>query len=123
MLVCLAAGCSGEVGEPWPVRGKVSYRGTPLRGGTVVFTPDPSRGGSGPLARAEIQGDGSYALQTDDRPGTAAGWYRVTVVAVEASGTASRRGLLPGKYSDPELSGLSYQVKAGQENTIDLHLE
>jgi hypothetical protein len=31
--------------------------------------------------------------------------------------------LLPDKYRDPELSGLIGEVKAGQENLIDFHLE
>jgi hypothetical protein len=127
LLLCLA-GCSTDPDPLLPVRGKIWYQGVPLQGGTIVFTPDPTRGGNGPLARAEIQPDGEFVLKTGDRPGAVAGWHRITVVAVDVTtpvGTAyaAPRSLVPVKYRDPELSGLSYEVKAGQENTVELNLE
>src|SRR5947209_4271705 len=79
-----AAGCESGSGPLAPVRGKVAYQGVPLHTGVIVFTPDPLRGTSGPVARAEIQPDGSYTLLTENLAGTAAGWHRVTIVAVEA---------------------------------------
>ena len=53
---CLLArpGCGSSTDGLQPVHGRVYYRGTPLAGGTIVFTPDPDRGGAGPLAYAEI---------------------------------------------------------------------
>jgi hypothetical protein len=106
----------------------VFYNRAPLAGGTIVFAPDPDRGGSGPLLRADIQPDGSYVLSNGDRPGAPPGWYRVTVVALQAepAGQASfapPRSLLPPRYRDPDLSGLSCQVREGQENTCDFNLE
>jgi hypothetical protein len=96
----------------------------------IVFTPDESRGGSGPLARAEIQADGAYQLRTGESPGAVAGWYRVTVVAVETSlaysgGRSFRvpRSVLPDKYRDPELSGLTCEVKSGKANGINFNLD
>jgi hypothetical protein len=130
-LLLLAAGCgSGGHDVFRPVRGRVLYRGVPLSGGTIVFSPDPERGGSGPLAVADIQPDGYYVLKTEDRPGAAAGWYRVTVVALQvppaspgAAGWVPARSLVPAKYRDPELSGLSCQVRDDQDNNVEFNLE
>jgi hypothetical protein len=111
------------------VRGKVTFRGVPLHTGSIVYAPHGQRGGAGPLARAEIQPDGSYILFTGDKPGAVAGWHRITVIAVEAAAAAPGeplalpRLLLPARYGDPELSGLSREVTAGRENRIDFNLE
>jgi hypothetical protein len=121
VLLVLVA-CGSGTPKLVPVRGKVFYQGAPLHGGSIVFTPDAERGGSGPLAHAEIQADGSYTLRTDHSPGAVPGWHRVSVMAVQAEG-ARHRLLLPRRYSDPEMSGLRHQVKPDRANTIDIHLE
>lgn len=126
----LLGGCGApEAPELAPVRGKVCYRGQALTTGTIVFAPDPTRGPPGPLATATIRADGTYQLKSGDAAGAAPGWHRVTVVAV-AEGAAVKgqrftvpRSLVPEKYRDPELSGLSCEVKGGQENTINFNLE
>jgi hypothetical protein len=125
-----AAGCGGSAGELQPVHGRVYYRGSPLAGGTIVFTPDPERGGAGPLAYGEIESDGHYRLYTErNRPGAVAGWHRVTVVSLEAppagisEAEAPVRSVLPARYRDPELSGLAREVKAGADNTLDFNLD
>jgi hypothetical protein len=128
-LLLILAGCGNDQDRLTPVRGKVWYQGAPLRGGTIVFTPDPTRGGNGPLARAEIQPDGDFILKTGDRLGAVPGWHRVTVVAVEpissppGAAYVAPRSLVPVKYRDPELSGISCEVKEGQENSLELNLE
>ena len=124
-----AGGCGSKAAKLAPVRGRVFYKGGALSGGTVVFAPDPDRGGRGPLARGEIQTDGSYALLTGAEPGAVPGCHRVTVLAVEVRAApagqrfAEPRPLLPLKYSDPELSGLAREVKAGRDNEFDLLLD
>ena len=116
-LLVLLAGCGRAEVKLAPVQGRVLYRGRPLAGGTIVFTPDADRGGSGPLACGEIGPDGHYTLHTGDEPGAVPGWHKITV--------AGARGdrLLPRRYSDPEGSGQGREVKAGQDNTLDLQLE
>ena len=107
------------------VRGHVLYRGAPLPGGTIVFTPDVELGGDGPLAVAEIKGDGSYSLKTEEKDGAVSGHYRVTIAA-EAPLTVdlSKPSVaLPQKYCDPAQAGLKREVKLGQVNTIDFNLE
>ena len=124
------AGCTAPEEPLAPVHGQVFHNGAPLPGGTIVFTPDPTRGGNGPSARAEIQADGRYVLRTGDQYGAAPGWHRVTIVAVlpaPAPAPGQRfshpRSLLPLKYRDPELSGLHGEVKPGEDNAIDFHLD
>lgn len=131
LLIWLCAfGCDSGFAVPCPVFGKVSFRGMPLHTGSVVFIPDESRGGSGPIARADVQMDGSYLLLTGDSAGTAPGWYRVTIAALDThygdsgpNGFAVPFSLIPEKYCDPTLSGLVCEVKVGQENRIDFDLQ
>jgi hypothetical protein len=130
LLLLLCVGCDAGSEPLAPVRGRVSYHGVPLRSGTIVFAPDELRGTEGALAQADINADGTYLLYTGDRPGAVVGWHRVTIVAMESSlVTASSgsyllpKGLLPEKYSDPGLSGLSCEVKAKKENWIDFNLD
>ena len=73
LLAALLAGCSRPDAELAPVQGQVFYRGRPLAGGTIVFTPDPERGGHGPQAIAEIGTDGRYTLLTSGKKGAVPG--------------------------------------------------
>jgi hypothetical protein len=130
MLLVLPAGCEPGRQPLARVRGRVSYKGTPLNTGTIVFTPDALRGTVGPMARSEIASDGSYVLQTEGLLGATVGWHRVTVLAMDLrpemgpdEALIMPRSLLPEKYCDPELSGLSCQVRGGQENRFDLDLQ
>ena len=99
------------------MQGTVTYKGVPLKGGTVVFTPDPERGGQGPMALAEIRPDGTYSLRTDGDKGAVAGWHRITVAPADV------RSALPRRYADPELSGISREVQPDRVNTINLRLD
>jgi hypothetical protein len=130
LLWLCVPGCDSGFALPCPVFGRVSYKGAPLRTGTVVFIPDATRGSSGPLARADIQTDGSYVLQTGESAGAPPGWYRVTIAALETRFDDNTRDssvipltLIPEKYRDPALSGLVCEIKIGQENRIDFDLE
>jgi len=120
-------GCGSNPPALVPVQGKVSYRGIPLSTGTVVFIPDSSRGNTGPLAKADVGPDGRYTLRTDDKLGVLPGWYRVTVAAfiMPSAGDSFRmpESLLPDHYRDPDMSGITCEVRAGQENTLDFNLE
>jgi hypothetical protein len=130
IMAALALGCESGKDTFALVKGKVLYKGRPVHTGTIVFAPDLLRGTTGPLARAEIQSDGSFALQTQGRPGAIPGWHRVTILSMEPSPKIIPdgdgmlpRSMVPEKYRDPELSGLSCEVRGGQENRIDFDLE
>jgi hypothetical protein len=71
VAAAVLAGCTSPEEPLAVVHGTVRYLGAPLPGGTIVFTPDPTRGGSGESARAEIKADGTYILYTGAEPGVA----------------------------------------------------
>jgi hypothetical protein len=124
--LCGLGGCGSEAPLPTltTVHGSVTYLERPLPSGSIVFIPDMQRGNSGQLVHADIQLDGSYVLQTDERQGAAPGKYRVTVRALgNYPGRPTQVYLLaPERYSDPQLSGLACEVKQGQDNIINFHL-
>jgi hypothetical protein len=102
-----------------PVQGQVLYHGQPLHGGTIVFTPDPERGGHGPQALAEITSEGRFLLSTEGRKGATPGWHRVTI----APSRADRSAGLPPRYLDPDQSGQCLEVKSERLNLFTLNLE
>jgi hypothetical protein len=110
-------GC-GRDDKLTPVHGHVYYHDKPLAGGTIAFTPDPERGGHGPLACGEIDAEGRYSLHTGNAAGALPGWHRVTIAP--AAPTALD---LPRKYGDPEQSGLLREVKTDRVVEQDFHLE
>jgi hypothetical protein len=114
----LLAGCGRSGPALAPVQGRVFYRGQALVGGTIVFTPDPHRGGSGPQAWAEIGGDGRYTLCSGGKKGAVPGWHQVTIAPPRLQGA-----VLPARYRDPEMSGQHVEVKPDRLNICDLHLE
>jgi hypothetical protein len=119
LLLCwaaLVAGCSRSEPTLTPVQGRVFHRGQPLPGGTIVFTPDVSRGGRGPQAWAEIDSEGRFSLKTDGRHGAAPGWHRITIAPLGEY-------RLPSRYRDPDQSGQRVEVKSDRSSPYDLHLE
>jgi hypothetical protein len=120
VLLAFAAGCNRQPAKKEPVRGHVYYRGMPLPGGTIVFAPDPDRNSSGPIARGIILSDGSYDLAAGPDQGAVHGWHRVTVASAAPPGSSFS---FPLRYTDPEISGQSCEIKAGQTNIINFRLD
>lgn len=113
-LLIVILGCSFGPVVPTSIQGKILFQKQPLRGGTVVFTPDMDRGSVGPMAAGEIFSDGTYTvLPQPGKDSIYAGWYKVSFAS---------QGL-PSKYSDPNLSGQVKQILSGQINKIDFNLE
>jgi hypothetical protein len=124
LLALLVVGCGEPKPTLAPVRGRVFYRGAPLAGGVIVFTPDQEHGGRGPQACARIGDNGAYVLSTGTDLGAVSGWHRVTFQGLAADSiSAAPETLLPPRYSDPDQSDQAREVKAGQGNDIDFHLE
>jgi hypothetical protein len=119
LLLLMLLGC-GQDEKLTPVRGHVFYHGQPLKGGTIVFTPDAERGGRGPLAWGEIEADGRYTLHTGDKPGVVSGWHRISIAPPSPSPASVE---LPRKYGDPEQSGLLREIQAGKLNEHDFYLQ
>jgi hypothetical protein len=109
-LALLASGCGPRYGN---ISGKVTYKGAPVAGGTITFYDSVNQNRS-----TDIKPDGTYTI-----PRVASGQARVTVAAPmdikfggkAISGDANVKPMnLPAKYSDPEKSGLTYDVTAGE---------
>lgn len=122
----LVAGCQKKATSLNQVTGKVFYKGAPLQGGLIVFSPDTSRGESGGIAFSKINDDGTYTLQSGDTQGATAGWYRVTVASLSnpsSSYESQPISLIPDKYRDPQLSQLQCEVKTNRDNHLDFNLD
>ncbi len=100
-------GCGGGTDRPAlsetiPVKGTVTYKGQPLTGGTVEFEPR----NAGRNARGAIRPDGTFVLSTSkDGDGAVEDLHRVSVLAGPGDKVA-----LPGKYAQPQTSGLKADV-------------
>jgi hypothetical protein len=119
-LLCILVGCSGShERETEKVSGVVTLDGKPMTQGTVMFVPETGRAGLG-----VIGSDGAYQLTTykpDD--GALVGHHKVSVAIPEGSETRPTRSIvIPRRYMSAESSGLTFEVKAGAENRIDLKL-
>ncbi len=123
LLLCLGAvpaACNRPPPSMAAVRGTVQVNGRPLRGGTVVFTPDVKRGTRGPVSFAVLDADGAFVLRCEEGPGAVCGWHRITVAPPPES-----EALIAGleRYRHPDLSGLEFEVREGQDNNVVLKLE
>ncbi len=131
-LVVLAAGCSDRpsLGK---VKGTVTLDGTPLPYGTVTFELAGHRPATGKIV------DGTITEVTTYDPGDGApvGSHRVAVTANAEPGPAvaanpgdgkapagnymSGKSLIPAAYNDPSTSGLTAEIKGG-ENVVEIKL-
>lgn len=124
----ILAGCGGSTQSPdSAVRGKILYRGDPVAGGLIVFSPNAERGTDGPLATAMIRDDGTYQLTADGGKPVPAGWYRVAIAprpgSVEAPTPERPYPGLPPKYRNPARSGIEYEVKASADNIFNFDFD
>jgi hypothetical protein len=86
LTVALAlSGCGSNNGlSLGRVQGKVTFKGEPIKYGTVSFVPDASKGTTGPIAMGNIKDDGSYVLSTSDAgDGAVVGHHRISVVGLD----------------------------------------
>jgi hypothetical protein len=109
VVVVVVSGCSDQ-GKKVTINGTISYRGQPVPSGILRFV-----GLEGAYSAAVIQPDGTFII-TDVVPG------EVKVGVMESpQGSGSSGGKtspaakaptfsLPGKYQNPESSGLTYTI-------------
>jgi len=134
-LALAVAGCSSEGGLV-PVSGKVTYRGQPVPGATVLFMGDENTRPTTAISGS----DGSYSLMTLDSRGAMPGKYSVVVSKTdvppdqgeppsmeEAAKLANRpppavKQLLPAKYGDVTRTPLQFEVTSGPATTFDIPL-
>jgi hypothetical protein len=145
-IIAMFLACSPTpAGQPpvYPIRGKVLHKGKPVAGGVVVFElegGDPATAtaapGGGPLrATGRIEADGSFRLMAfPGTEGVPAGNYKVGISSMpprteanllETAGLAKKGNpdVLRGRYSNPQTSGLRFQVLVDQTNEPTFDLE
>lgn len=82
LFAIVFTGCLGERGPTrYRVSGKITFGGQAVPYGEVLFTPDSSKGNSGPQGIATIQ-DGKYDTAGSRAPGVAGGPTIVQVMAL-----------------------------------------
>jgi hypothetical protein len=133
----IGLGCGGdEFQKRYPVSGKVTYKGEPVKKGSITFTPDSKEGRA---ANGNLV-DGSYTLTTHSpNDGALPGKYRVSIIAKEPDEGAfakttghpnqvdtvksyiQAKPLIPRKYELADTSGLTAEVKE-QPNQVDFDL-
>src|SRR5262245_53617090 len=128
----LVAGCSGRPTLA-KVKGTVTLDGKPLPFGTVTFEAKGVRPATGKIVNGEIVEVTTY----DPGDGAPVGEHRVAVTANAEPGPAvvanpgdakapkgdymSGKSLIPSAYNDPGTSGLTAEIKKG-ENTVEVKL-
>ena len=129
VTACLIVGCGNPV-EIAPIQGKVTYKGQPLKFGTVMFQPMSG----GQHAEGLIQPDGSFKLSTHNAgEGARLGTNRISVRCYENQDPAKQGGqfeggqslgqlLIPIKYTMASSSGLTVDVKAEGNEPVVLEL-
>lgn len=125
LLVTLLTGCGTNSGELLvPVEGRVLIDGEPMQSGSVITTPAEGRG-----ARGTIGEDGHFLLTTRDAgKGAVVGVHRVAVVAYDHAEALNKNPeaevtlIVPARYTSPETSGLTIDVKPNETNNFTLEL-
>src|SRR5439155_9511032 len=127
-ICCLGFGisCTGGA-KPNSVRGKVTYKGAPVDGASVIFHP---RGQAGPdVVRpvAVTAADGTFSLRTAGVEGAPPGEYDVTVIWEKPPPGGwtgeNREDALRGRYSRPGQSGLKATVQPGNNDLAPFDLK
>jgi hypothetical protein len=126
--ICCVSGCSGnrsmpmEFGALFPVEGKVTFDGKPLRGGNVTFfSMDREVTQLQPMGLIDDQGN--YFVSSYQQKGAPAGKYRVTVIP----GTNDKnidQAVENSPYTNWEKSPLIVTVQEkAPAGAYDLHLK
>ena len=132
LLLCvtgLFVGCGSDGPQVVPVKGVVSFKGTPMEKIAVVFSPE----NTGMIATGLTDAKGEFSLQTN-KPGDGAmvGSYKVAFKYVPdevpvmpgMEGAKKVVSPIPEKYGDASKSGKTATVDADKsKNNITFDLE
>lgn len=99
LAVTLGTGC-GSKSSQVPVRGEVRFRGSPIPLGKIVFSPDTTRGNSGPQGFAAIE-NGRFDTSAKTGRGSVPGPVVIKVEAYEASPLGGDAFLGKALFSKP----------------------
>ena len=123
VVVCLLAGCGSpklDYGPLGTLKGKVTFKGQPFTQGTIILAGSKSGTGAAPL-----QSDGSFFV-TDRIGGLPVGSYNIAFQAETKEVTDTPNSpprmeavlVLPKKYYSTDTSGLTVEIKKG-ENSVE----
>jgi hypothetical protein len=123
LVVAATIGCGkpSHQLETAPLHGKVTLDGQPLSSGYVTVVTSRGRSSSG-----EVQPDGTFEMSTY-QPGDGAqvGSHPVVVTPVPqdvAIPPGAKRVPIPERYQRAGTSGLTAEVKPGEDNSVELTL-
>ncbi|QDS99948.1 hypothetical protein [Adhaeretor mobilis] len=121
-FLVLLPGCGGSGHElsVAPVSGVVTLDGEPLAEGYVSILV-----GKGRMGRGAIQSDGTFVIGTyGDADGAQVGSHTVVIKPVprDEGGGKKNRVPIPKRYGKSNTSGLSIDVKPGEQNKLVLGL-
>jgi len=137
-VLLLALGCAKQGLEGTiPIRGTVTYRGSPLTTGEVRYIPESD---DGRIARGKLREDGSFQLTTlSNGDGALPGEYKVLVVVypeqfetvdekiAAREGKSPKRSAekppIPEKYYDVEATDLADTVSSGHSGIVAFELK
>lgn len=117
----LVVGCGSKSGFA-PVRGKVTLNDKPLSQGYIATIPKSGRGAYGTIS------NGEFDLSTfGNNDGASIGTHKVSIVAnAPGRGTGAEaepgKSFVPERYTNPETSDLTIEVKPGEPNEPTLKL-
>ncbi len=129
VTLVFSQGCGSSNPKTYPIKGKVTYNGNAVKNGSIQFTPD----GEGNAATGNLGADGSYEMTTfANNDGVRPGKYKVSIQVFPGEGEggglpgqefAGKRPPIPPKYAQPTTSGLTAEVKDGENPPIDFTLK
>jgi hypothetical protein len=124
--------CSGGL---HPVRGKVLYKGEPIKGAVVAFHPKNDDNATAIRPTGLTDENGVFTLSTQKDAGAPAGEYRVTVLWLEEPAPKADKPAgfpeppsapvdrLMGRYADPSKSGLTAVIRSGTKDLEPFELK
>jgi hypothetical protein len=116
-LLCGCGGPGGPKREQGTISGKVTLGGEAVKAGRVIFAHV-----EGPAAAADITSDGTYTTKAAVGKTKASIDYRAPAEEVKGGRPGLMmpgKSLVPEKYADAKTSGLSLEVKPG-DNKFDI---
>ena len=124
-IICLcviATGCGSGFNRPKMAKviGRVTFKGLPLNHGEITFLSADNRPAHGKIIAGQIIE--VMTFEPDD--GAPIGPCKVAISALEnpnADMYTPSKSLLPAKYGNPETSGLTADLKPG-ENDVNFEL-
>jgi len=130
------SGCGQSGPKTAQAMGVVTYKGQPVEGANVMFSPTTQ--GQGVAAMAVTDAAGKFTLQTaQGKPGAVPGEYVVMITKMEMVPTGEKvpkpeggmedvmttKHLLPEKYRFPSSTPLKVKIEEGKVNEFQFNLE